>query len=232
MSYRTWLARLAATPSLSAEVSQRFLLGMWGTLSDSVAAAMLEGLYLPWLTMGEAKAEDVLSRIGQERRMPRFSLGGVGEGVAPYRLRLMAAWRSWEYAGTAAVLIEQLALMGLSNCEVKEPKDWNWDGNAADWSRFWVVIHPPHPWLQGPRWGDVPVGTGEHYADPSFTYGSSMTINEVEMLRRTVRQWKPAHVRCARIIVVFDEAAWLTSQPDGTWNSRANRNPAAIYIAG
>lgn len=226
MSYRRWLARLAAPLWLSNDGSARFIQGLWGTLADSVADGMLEGLYAPWLTMGEAKAEDVLLRLGQERRMPRFTLGSAGESVALYRLRLMAAWRSWEYAGTSPVLLDQLALMGLSNVEVKEPSEWNWDGNVEDWSRFWVVIHRPHPWTTGWHWGE-PV-----FGDPAFTYGSSMTINEVEMLRRTVRQWKPAHVRCAHIIVVFDEAAWLLSQPDGTWQSSAARNTAAAYIAG
>ena len=225
MSYRAWFAQSFPVTWLQNEVASRFL-GMWGTLMDITSDGMLEGLYAPWLAHGDAKSSDVLQLIGSERRMPRF----VGESAANYRLRLMAAWDLHEYAGTAQVVERVLAAMGLS-AEVVEMSEWNWDDRPEDWSRFWVVIHQPHPWTQR-LWGEEPVGSGMTYGDPAFTYGSSMTINEVETLRRTIRHWKPGHMRCQHIIVVFHEAEWLADQPDGTWMSADARNPAAIYIAG
>jgi hypothetical protein len=224
--FRDWIAEFS-NKALSGEAAQRFAVGIWGSLLDSSSEAMEQALYLPSLAMGDGKAEDVLALLGTERRMPRFP----HESASSYRLRLMNAWEAWRYAGTSTVVLQQLDAMGLS-AEIREPVDWDWDGNAADWSRFWVVIKPPHPWVRAYRYGAPPTGDGKHFHDPLVTYGSNMTIYEVLALRGLVRQWKPGHVRCQYIIVVFDQAAWDLQQPDGTWNVHSHRNPAAMYIPG
>ena len=228
MGYRDWLQK-GSTTWLAGEVSSRFVQGVWGLIGDMIADAMIEGLWLSKLAMGEAKAEDTLRLTGAERRMWRYP----GEPLDTYRLRLMNAWDTYEFAGTDQSIEQQFANMGLT-AEVFENPDWDWDGDAGNekWWRFWVVIHPPHPWITGYRYGETPVGDGMRYGDPYFTYGTTMSVYDVQAVRDLVRQWKPAHMQCVYIIIVLDETAWLADLPDGSWNSSANRNPAAIYISG
>jgi hypothetical protein len=212
--FRVWAAQLCPP----------WLRGDWGE-QLVMAFGLIYDLFAEEVRLsGEASmmespdfAPDALQRIGLERRMPRYLI----DTDATYKSRLKNAWQAWQQAGTRQGVLAQLQAMGVQ-ATIVESFEWNWDDNPDDWSRFWVVI-TGHAWTQTvygvPNYGDC-------------TYGSNMTVAEVEALRKLVRQWKPAHVRCQYLIVVFDEVAWAANQPDGSWQRRGNRNRAAIYIPG
>lgn len=113
---------------------------------------------------------------------------------------------------------------------------WDWDGGALDrWARFWVVIYPTalgEPWDRPPSWGDP----GLVWGAPGATWGSTATVDEVEAVRRIVRDWKPAGTRCEHIIICFDASAFNPVDsfglPDGTWDHAPNRYADAAYWRG
>jgi hypothetical protein len=155
-----------------------------------------------------------LSPKGNERQIERYP----GDTDEIYKERVAGAWVAWSQAGTVPGMLSQLTAAGF-DAEIKECRDWDWDGDTANRSRFWVILHntgwTPRLWGDGHVWG---VGV----------WGVDAPIEEVNLLVRIVMKWKPGHM-VPIIIVVLDEAAWAADQPDGTWGDAANRNPAALY---
>lgn len=157
---------------------------------------------------------DAIALIGSERNMERYT----AETDDQYKARVQGAWVAWPQAGTTNGVLSQLTAGGFT-AALKEMRDWDWDGDAANWSRFWVVVaatgwSPTH-WGDGRSWGEG-------------VWGADATAAEAATLIRIVRKWKPGHV-VATIVVVLDDVAWAAGQPDGTWGDPANRNPAALY---
>jgi hypothetical protein len=161
---------------------------------------------------------DALPRIGDDRQIPRWT----NETADAYAIRLRTAWETWQKAATEAGIRGEFERYGLTNIEFFYNSDWNWDGDTANWSRFWPVIHG-HPWVASNR----VLGDGS-LLDGTWTLGSNATSHEVEDIRSIIRRLRPAHVICPAIIVVMDESVW-TPTPDGTWNIPTNRNTGAIY---
>lgn len=157
---------------------------------------------------------DAIGLIGSERNMERYS----AETDAQYKARIQGAWIAWPQAGTRNGILSQLTLGGFT-AELKEMRDWDWDGDAANWSRFWVII-------TGTGWATRAWGDGRVWGEG--VWGADAPTEEAHTLLRIIRKWKPGHV-VAITIVVFDDVAWAADQPDGTWDVPANRNPAAIY---
>jgi hypothetical protein len=83
-----------------------------------------------------------------------------------------------------------------------------------------------HPW--GPQ---AELGTGL-VLDGTWTLGSTATPEEVATVRKIVRTWKPAHMVCEYIVIVFDETEWDSDPPSGDWHIPGNRSEAAAYWAG
>lgn len=194
---------------------------------------------------GEVAPSDALAAQGRDRRVIR----GIDETDAAYALRLLAWLDDRKRTGNPFALLQKLAEYLGTGCVIKTvdvngnwfvrdasgnlsfyiaQANWNWDGDFSglNWSRFWVVIHPPsslwtvstHNWgdATGPGWGDE---TG------STTLGTTATVDQVNTVRAIVKDWKPAHTQCVNVIVAFDPAtfdptATLPSAglPDGTWN--------------
>lgn len=164
---------------------------------------------------------DAIAYKGRDRGLDR----GPTETDAQYLARLRDAWTAWEFAGTETAIISQLALIGVT-ATIVENGDWDWDGNTGAWARFWVLIESS-PWSGSTwQWGD-----GTRWGDGS-TWGTTASVEEVETVRRIVRQWKPAHCFCDSIIVVVDPVTWAAEQPDGTWGDWANRSLGAAYWNG
>lgn len=209
------------------EISPSWLLGEVGVrLQNSVSLTvdlltetLLEAVYARFLYSSDFP-DDALKHIGSERLMPRYG----PESARTYKARLKKAWTSWTFAGTRQAVIEQLEASGITEAELYENWQWNWDGDVDDWSRFWVVLRG-HP-FGGVYWGDPNYG--------GFTWGSTMTVADAEYaLRRVVRQWKAGHTRAVYIIVVFDQAAWDAAMPpNGNWDDPANWPPGAAFIPG
>lgn len=188
---------------------------------------------------GETAPPDALAAIGRDRRVVR----GLGESDASYARRLIAWLDDRQTAGNAFALMQKLAeYLGVdSGCVFKAVDNqgnwyvraaggtrslflrrgnWDWDGYAEKWSRFWVIVHPPVSlWVEEDTWGSGTWGDGG-------TWGSTETYDEVQTIRGLVADWKPAGTRCVNIIVAFDDASFdpeaaplSPGLPDGTWGN-------------
>lgn len=157
---------------------------------------------------------DALALIGSERNIERYN----AETDDQYAARVQGAWVAWPQAGTMNGLLSQLTAAGF-DAEIKEMRDWDWDGDAANWSRVWVVLHNTG-WVRN-KWGD-----GRKWGEG--VWGVNASRDEVHTLRRLIRKWKPAHV-VVIVVVVLDEVTWAAEQPDGTWGNPANRSRSALY---
>jgi hypothetical protein len=215
-------------------------------------------------------AEDALPYHGRDRGIRR----GMLEPAESYRARLLLWIESWRGAGVGRAMLDQLQGFlipkkakirlwtqvgvvytldadGTFTIERATGDGWNWDGNASLWARFWVIFYSPivdgdldedAPWDRDGDWGD-----GELWGtDPSATWGSTATIEQVQAVRGIIDDWRPAASVCKNIIVSFDRTAFDPSDtapplPDGTWGhwsindagvQVASRNDDAIYWDG
>lgn len=195
------------------------MLDLHGLIAESISelaflAVKVNNLY------AEALPQDALLYIGRERLIERYPT----ETDFSYRRRLQIAWPSYQWVGTSQSIENQLFYAGFE-AYARDTTQWDWDGASADWSRFWVVItgHPFDAW---------------HYDEDGYSWDgpqvwdSTATSADVALLRGIVRKWKPAHMRCSHLILVLDEASWISAQPDGSWGDPTNRSDGAIYFPG
>ena len=208
-TYRQW----------ALENSPPWMRGTWGEKLLNIIGGVFDEAYGAVYQAGAAGSvdaptfpNDALGLVGSERNIERYP----SETDAQFKVRVKGAWESWAQAGTMR-LVAELAAAGFT-AVIKENWQWDWDGDSANWSRFWVVI-TGHDW-ELTQWGEGVWGEG--------VWGCDATIAEAQTLIRLVRKWKPAHA-VAIIVVVFDLDAWDSDQPDGTWGDPANRNTAALY---
>lgn len=201
---------------------------------------------------------DAVSLIARDRKLVQ----GIGETQAAFADRLVTWLDEHRVRGNPYALMRQLR--GYCNAAVRVrtvdrrgnwytierdgsyayhgPADpsspgeaWDWDGGGLErWARFWVIIYPTsagEPWTTGQEWGD-----GSLWGEPGATWGSTATVDEVDAVRRIVRDWKPAGTRCEHVIIAFDDASFDpesgTGLPDGTWSSAPNRLNTARYWRG
>lgn len=160
---------------------------LWGTiglLGDVVMDAATQALVAPWLR-SKTSPPDALPPIGRERLMPRYP----AENDTTYRDRLYAAWTAWGFAGNEVAIVDQYSWWSLA-VRIVNAFHWvfEWPKDAANFSRFAVVVPQPHPWSGA----YVYSSTGRTYGDGS-TYGSTATVAEVATLRGIARKWKAGH---------------------------------------
>ncbi len=181
--------------------------------------------------------------MGRDRRVIR----GLTETDQAYALRLIAWLDDRKTCGNPYALMQKIAeYLGTGSGFVIKTVDvagnwyvraadgtrraylsqanWDWDGDAAQWSRFWVILHPPSTfWQVSPfDWGDA---AGSDWGeDDGHTLGSTATYDEVQTIRPIVADWKPAGTKCINVIVAFDPASFdptaavdSTGMPDGLW---------------
>jgi hypothetical protein len=143
---------------------------------------------------------DALTAIGGERQIPRVP----GETDDHYAARLLAAWESWKWGGTALGLLRALNTAGFTGAKLEIvnglqyelntqlelvitqlPRgSWLIDSDQTFWSKFQVVFcHPTLP----PRWRRrLP----------------SAVSDEVNALRALILKWSPGFATCAGIAVI------------------------------
>lgn len=240
MPYRfsTSFYRLAP-PWLTKDEGEKVLFSL-GVMKDAQVERLRQGL----LSRFPSRAgESALTLLGQDRGIPR----GRTESADHYRERL----KRWRYPlghrvrGNAFALLEQVSeYWGGIDCETIDVSGnlytrtadgvenalqgvaWNWDGDTASWSRFWLVLRPPSSlmtaWdgLEGAWGGDLRGGRG-------YTLGQQgVTPDDVRAMRDFFVgsvSWKPAGTLTDYIVVALDGA---TLAPDGTWATIAGRYAA------
>lgn len=137
------------------------------------------------LTSNPEQPPDAKSKLGEERRMPRYA----GETEASYTARLAGVWSAYLVAGSEASLLDQLAAFGLPGAIINtpytgwstlEPLDW--------WSQAWVSI----PVGMHPYYAPMACGDGTHCGDATAVCDvGGITGSEVAAIRALVRKWKP-----------------------------------------
>lgn len=176
---REYAANLATAP----------LTGFWGQRLTALLAlgfdALVEATRLSTLartTDPRLAPPDAQDARGADTFLPRFP----GEASEAYGTRLRSAWKTWQGAGSAKCMEEQLAAMGVT-AKLRNALDpaLQQSGNTS-WSRINVEIQS-HPWRTDRR-----VGDGSIVGDGS-TVGSSASRDEIEALRHILRTFKEAH---------------------------------------
>jgi hypothetical protein len=212
--------------------------GLVGYALDLVKDAFLQRLYQGHLARfpqngpnGETAPTDALTAMGRDRRVIR----GIFETDAQYALRLITWLDERKTTGNPFTLMRQLhAYTGTANGVSFRTVDvngnwysrsatgvetssvdlgnWNWDGDTAQWSRFWVIIYPGTLWVAESTWGSGVWG------DTTGTLGSTATPEHAASLRAIVADWKPAGTT-GEIILALDPVSFSPAapEPDGTW---------------
>lgn len=214
--------------------------GLAGYALDLMRDALMQRVYLGALAgmpqngpNGETAPEDALARMGQDRRVFR----GINETAASYALRLTQWLVDRRAAGSAYALMKKLheytgtthgcsfrtvdnrgnwfsrAADGTETASLNTG-NWNWDGNTAARSRFWVIVYPGTLWTEGAdSWGAVGAWGS---AGP---WGCDVTQEQVRTMQAIVADWKPDGTQCQNIILAFDDASFnpASPEPDGNW---------------
>lgn len=239
--------------------------GLVGYALDLVKDAFVERARLGLLArlpqndpLGATSAPpDALLAMGRDRRVQR----GLFDTDLQYAARLRTWLTDRQTAGNPFTMLRQLhAYTGTANGVSFRSVDnsgnwysrsstgvetsslgtgnWNWDGNTAAWSRFWIIIYPGTLWTDGTAWG-APGAWGA----VGRTWGSTITGEQVSTLRAIVADWKPAGTVCPNIILAMDPASFnpASPEPDGKWGKPykysgataiASRLSTARYLEG
>lgn len=124
---------------------------------------------------------------------------------------------------------------GVYTVSQKTPSNWNYDGQASKWSRWWVVIYAPAALIAGlTRYND-----GSKW-DGGQLYNGVVTQTAVDIVKM-FEEWHAAHSQPSAIILatdaasfnptasaVTDPAGW-TSLPVGNWGSPVSPPPQSKY---
>jgi hypothetical protein len=178
---------------------------------------------------GTAAPADALAAMGRDRRVIR----GRNEATAGFVRRLKSWLDDRKTAGNPHTLMQRLAEYtgegpsfrtydnaGNSYHRAADGSrsltlgtSWDWDGDAAQWARFWVIIYPDGLWTAEGSWGSGTWGDGD-------LWGATITADDVATLRALVADWKPAGTTCVYIILALDAASFdpTAPEPDGTWS--------------
>ena len=206
----------ALGPTWLQEANGEAWLGAFGTAKDVILARAKDSVKARLPDLAPA---DALPHLAVTMQLER----GPDEAEAAFRARLKEAFNAWVWGGTRKGLLEYaLTPAGLENADTIENRQWSPappDGDTAFWSRFWVVIGEPHPWDDDDSW-DGDASTWDD--DATATWDSTATLNDVERVKRLIRQWKPGHTTPVAVVLVFSETIHLWDGPDEeTWDEAA-----------
>jgi hypothetical protein len=211
-----------------------------GLMLDAFTERARQGLDARFPSRTGASA---LALIGAERGIPR----GRTELAEHYAARL-TAWRNprgHRARGSAYALLEQISEYwgGALQCGTVNNRGrwhirdaagalthgdfpaWSWDGDAASWSRFWIILQPA-PAVGIAPWGPL-LGAWGNSLQPGngHTLGQSgVTPEDVAAMRRLLVApiaWKPAGTQTD--YAVIDVAGGTPIEPLGLWGTLRGR---------
>lgn len=173
-----------------------------GFLKDGLVEGARQATKARFLSVAPS---DALPYAASDRQLERMPL----DTDATWRARLVVAWDLWAYAGTRKGVKEAVERTGYASSVVLYDEfEWPTGPGAVNWAVFWVVLSG-HGWTSDGTWGDPGVwGDGG-------TWGSTATPQEVQLVIRLARLWKPAHARCQGVLVLLSGELW--GYPEGTW---------------
>jgi hypothetical protein len=167
--------------------------GTLGLTKDTVVDAVKQAIKARFIKLAP---NDALGYIGDDRVIERYPV----DTDATYRARLVAAWETWLYAGTDRGVIAAMNAAGFANVQIFNnlvgpgfEMTWPPDSDAANWSRFWVVITDP-------QWTGVAWGDGHKWGDP-WSWGTTATAADAAWIRAIIRKWKSSHTICKEILI-------------------------------
>ncbi len=224
MTFRDFQAD-SAPPALQHE-RWRALTGEFGDAKDAAAQAARDAAKAG---LASECPDDALGHHARERSLERYP----GESAASHRARLVAASTALEFVGTEQGLLAALTAIGYGTPTIHTaigtgpawyvdpwppPSDGNkppaWPGawpilagNVAGWpSRFWVN-------LENSPFGNEEWGGGRSWGEAGFTWGSNASAAQVQLVKRIIKRWRPAHCVCIGVFVELttsDRIFWPT----------------------
>jgi hypothetical protein len=181
-------------------VERRIQRGFAESASQYVARLM------PWL-------DDIRVKGGPFALMDQLRGYLTGYNVPMRIVNNAGCWASIEYDGTRSVVMSP-------------PASWDWDGDAALWSRYWLIMYPPID-----LWTSFATSTDIGTRD---TVGSTITQAQVQDIFQIVMAWNPPHANCVCVILAFDGGSFSpygtpgTDIPNGNWGKWGSGNPRVI----
>lgn len=185
---------------------------------------------------GTPGPDDALAALGRDRGVVR----GIAETSRSYAYRLTQWLVNARKRGTAFQLMKDVASYvdfdgtkgvsyrvvdmrgnwfsraadGTETYSLKQ-ENWNWDGVAARWARFWLIIYPGTRWLANGVWGSA----GRKWGTPGATWGTTAAREHAPTIRQLISDAKPGGTRCETVIVALDDSTFDPSapEPDGNW---------------
>ncbi len=192
---------------------------------------------------------DALSALGRDRQIRR----GFDESDASYATRLKRWIPDRITRGNPYTLMRQIQgyLSGhsvrvriVNNAGVwhtlyadgttdfhYSATNWDWDGDADPWWRFWIIIHP-----QTSLWnGDGAWGSPGTWGDGG-QWGINATQAQADTIASLIREWKAQHSRCHGVIISWDMAfdpthpGGTSDFPNGTWGRSGKSDGLGGYV--
>lgn len=204
MTYATYLPGLLRGPL--AKRWGRAWLGAVGATLDRVLAAALDAAAL---VGPRAAPDDALGAYGADRALPSVD----AEPLADYRTRLVGAWESWSWAGTARGVRETLLLGGLGGATIYTERVLPRPPSPSLWARYTLVFSGRATWDAEVTWDDG--GTGW---DGVFkaAVGDLDPEDARARLWSILRPWSNARDRVTSVIIARAAYLWDTAE---TWDS-------------
>lgn len=182
--------------------------------------------------------EDALGEIAHSVNLDPPAARMGTDGLRDY---IADPWDKWAHAGTRGRILEELALLGLSNCLIITWRDLADAGEplafGGDQSCWFLRVKKPHPWTPARRW-DAPTSiwdAQDHYWD----FGPGHDPALLRAIERIIKKWKPASSSC-RYIEIWLTAAVFPPQPIEIarvpiweeWEKDANGQAVSYYNGG
>ena len=219
----------------------RWLRGKWSDRLTTVVGGMMDALVVASKDAAnqafvEHCADDAVPYHLRERLLEPLD----GETIAAQRLRAQGAWDFWSTLAPTSALRDAIRLYtGLADLEIysfsgdNTSAAWSdgWvpglddDGDGDNWSRHTIVIPQTHPWAR-------PVVGPGLIVGPGLMVGLTMTLNELQRIRRVYRKHRPAHMVGMLIHVLLDATTAADYVLDHSFTSDVVKIPLHVMEVG
>jgi hypothetical protein len=166
-----------------------------GLVKDGLVEAARQAVVARFVT---GAPSDALPYAASDRTLERMP----PDTDATWRARLADAWNLWAWAGTRKGVKEAVERTGyFASVALYDYVEWPTGPDANGWPTFWIIASGG-PWDDDGNWDD----DGDY--DDGGTWDTTATPQEVELVLRQVRLWKPPHAWCAGVLVLLDGTIW------------------------